>query len=347
MSPTNGLFGSDDDAKEKAPKKARAPRTPKATTVDAVPPTAEHVDLSHRLPAHVRLGTSSWSFPGWEGLVYANKASEKLLSNDGLRAYSRHPLLRTVGIDRTHYAPIPSAQFAQYAEQVPDDFRFLVKAHEACTLFQWPTHPRYGQRKGQQNELFCDAAYAARAVVEPAVRGLGDKLQCLLFQIAPQPLKPIGGADAFVAKLHAFLSALPKGPCYAIELRNRELLTPDYAAALADTHAIHCHTVLRRMPPLVEQWSKSGSANAAPGAPLLIRWMLHRDHDYESALEHYEPFHELVDEDATTRDQIALLAVEAAAAERPVTVIVNNKAEGSAPLSVFKLAGRIADELRH
>ena len=86
------------------------------------------------LPGNIRLGTSSWSFPGWEGLVYDREASKAHLARRGLGAYAKHPLLRTVGIDRTFYAPIPASEFAAYAEAVPEDFRFLVKASSECTM---------------------------------------------------------------------------------------------------------------------------------------------------------------------------------------------------------------------
>ena len=57
------------------------------------------IPLSKRLPPLVRFGTSSWSFPGWAGLVFPSRQSEASLARDGLRHYVRHPLFRTVGID--------------------------------------------------------------------------------------------------------------------------------------------------------------------------------------------------------------------------------------------------------
>jgi hypothetical protein len=89
--------------------------------------------LASRLDPRLRLGTSSWSFPGWAGLVYAGIASKQSLSRDGLTAYSRHPLLRTVGVDSGFYAPLDARRLARYAEQVPLDFRFLVKAPASIT----------------------------------------------------------------------------------------------------------------------------------------------------------------------------------------------------------------------
>ena len=87
--------------------------------------------LAATIPTSVRFGTSSWSFPGWAGSVYGDSYSDVQLARRGLPAYAAHPLLRTVGIDRTFYAPISESAFRGYAKQareVAPGFRFFVKA---------------------------------------------------------------------------------------------------------------------------------------------------------------------------------------------------------------------------
>ena len=143
--------------------------------------------LGAALPPGVGLGTSSWSFPGWAGLVYQDKVSEPILAKRGLAAYAAHPLLRAVGVDRTFYAPVSAEVLAGYARAVPPSFRFLVKAHEAITLARFPAHPRYGALRGQASPQYLDPAYATDAVVAPFVEGLGPRGAVLLFQFAPQP----------------------------------------------------------------------------------------------------------------------------------------------------------------
>ncbi|MFX6450720.1 DUF72 domain-containing protein, partial [Acinetobacter baumannii] len=51
----------------------------------------------------------------------------------GLAAYAAHPLLRTVSLDRNFYRPLTVSQYQRYAEQVPEDFRFVVKAPSLVT----------------------------------------------------------------------------------------------------------------------------------------------------------------------------------------------------------------------
>jgi hypothetical protein len=70
--------------------------------------------------------------------------------------------------------------------------------------------------------------------------------------------------------------------------------------------------------------------------------MLQAGLGYDEAKLRYEPFDALIDRDPPSRHDIARLAAAAAAAHVPVTIVVHNKAEGSAPLSVLELARAIA-----
>src|SRR5262249_50459060 len=169
--------------------------------------------------------------------------------------------------------------------------------------------------------------------------GLGEKAGPLLFQFPPQEAASLGGADAFAERLHGFLARLPRGPLYAVEIRNAELLRPAYFEALADAGACHCINAHPSMPDVASQAKLA--LEARPRA-LVVRWMLHRGFAYDAARERYAPFDRLVDEDAETREAVARACV---ASGVPAFVIINNKAEGSAPLSVFRLAGRLVELL--
>jgi uncharacterized protein YecE (DUF72 family) len=298
----------------------------------------EHGALAARMPAGIALGAMTWTYPGWQGSVYARSVSEKQLAEHGLTAYAKHPLLRAAELDRTFYEPLPASTLRTLAAQVPDDFRFLVKAHQDCTVLRFPMHARYGKKRGQDNPRFLDLAYAESAVVAPLLEGLGAKLGGLLFQFPPQD---VGEPRAFAQRLGHFLSNLPKGPTYAVELRNPELLTADYAAALEASGVVHCHNAWTVMPNVLAQ---ARSIPPAARRPLIIRWLLRRDDSFEEARARYAPFDRLRSEDLETRAAIAALAAKAQAHGVPVLVLVDNKAEGSAPESVVRLARAIVDE---
>jgi len=302
--------------------------------------TPELLDLAAQLPSTVRFGGMSWTYPGWLGSVYGVAANEKQLAAHGLPAYAKHPLLRSVEIDRSYYEPLPADTLRAYAEQTPDDFRFFVKAHEDCTVVRFPLHARYGKKRGLDNPRFLDAAYAERAVVEPVVRGLGEKLGAILFQFSPQD---VGGPVTFARRLSDFLARLPRGVAYAVELRNAELFSHDYGAALADTGALHCHNVWTGMPSVPAQ-----ARLIPPPArkPLLVRWLLRQDDRYQEAMARFLPFHALREADLDNRGQIADLVARAHRHDVPVTVLVDNKAEGNAPASIVELARTLVARLR-
>jgi uncharacterized protein YecE (DUF72 family) len=302
----------------------------------AEPPSPACLELGAQLPPSVRLGTMSWAFPGWRGLVYGRDAPAHSLSRRGLGAYSKHPLLGAVEIDRSYYDPLDAPTLAAYAAQVPSGFRFLVKAHESCVVRRFPGHARYGRKRGEQNPLYLDAAYAAEAVVGPIQSGLGEKLGAILLSFPPtsEPQEPA----LFAAELGAFLAELPRGVTYAVELRNPSWLGPAYGEALCENGAVHCHNAWSHMPPVLAQARR---LPAATRNPLVVRWLLAPGETYEEARERFHPFARIAREDPLVRRDIAWLVKRAADHGVPSIVTINNKAEGCAPESAFRLAEAI------
>lgn len=306
--------------------------------------------LGRRLPPDVRLGTSSWSFPGWQGIVYGGAYSEARLARDGLTAYGRHPVLRTVGIDRSFYQPLAPADYARYAQQVPDTFRFLVKAPARVT-----DAVLRGERGAPDapNPGFLDAALAAEHFVQPALDGLGARAGPLVFQLSPLPPALVRGpaGHALIERIGAFIAELPqtrdgRTPLYAVEVRNAELLTPRLVRTLKEAGARLCIGVHARMPEAGRQSAalRAMDALAEEGddwrlkGPLVVRWSLHAGMRYEAAKDRYAPFDRLLDADLMTRGVLAHLLHVAIKSSQPAYVIINNKAEGSAPLSCIELA---------
>jgi hypothetical protein len=138
-------------------------------------------------------------------------------------------------------------------------------------------------------------------------------------------------------RLHDFLRALPEGPVYALEWRDAAILGPDYHAMLEDAGAVHAPCAHPRMPPVDEQ-----GVDPARLRTLVIRWLLGQGRRYEEARAAYAPFDRLVEPDPDVRRRIVDMLAAATRAGRAGLVIVNNKAEGSAPLSVVELARGLA-----
>ena len=296
------------------------------------------------LPSDIRLGTSSWFFPGWRGLVYDGVHPQVALSRKGLAAYAKIPLLRTVSLDRTFYAPITTIEYARYAAQVPDHFSFVVKAPAlVCDAVM-----RDEEGRGKvANPHFLDPAIAAREFVVPCLEGLGAKAGPLVFQVSPLPRGLVEEAPLLIERLAAFFAALPRTlgklqPVYALELRNAELLTPRLVRMLREQGVRYCVGLHDRMPEAERQDAALAALDGDVPGDLVVRWNLHRGFLYQAAKQRYEPFDKLVDEDPETRQVLARMAARVFKAGRKVWITANNKAEGSAPLSLLKLAEEIA-----
>lgn len=330
----NSLFGDDENLPPNSKKKS-------ARQINAVVPAPTLVELAKTLPPTLRLGTSSWNYPGWNGLVWNGEYSMTDLSRHGLTAYSKHPLFRTVSIDRSFYRPLTVAQFAQHAAQVGDDFRFVVKAPSLVTDALLRDD---GGRGTRQNANFLDAQDALRLFVEPALEVLGCKLGALVFQISPLPNHWLAHMPTLIDRLHRMLAAIPDlkktapDSVVAVEVRDPQWLTPQFVHALRATGVTYCMGLHAKMPRIADQLP---ILRALWPGPLVCRWNLNPVHGafgYEDAKHAYEPYDKIIDPDVETRMALAKVIKGTASAGHNVFVTVSNKAEGSAPLSVLELA---------
>jgi uncharacterized protein YecE (DUF72 family) len=331
----DSLFGESDSSK--ATKKS-------SKQVEPAVPDPELISLAQALPLHLRLGTSSWNYPGWVGMVWDREYPENNLSRYGLSAYAKHPLFKTVSIDRGFYRPMNVAQFAGYAAQVDQDFRFVVKAPSLVT--DAVIRDESG-RSMRTNLNFLNPTEAVQLFVGPALEGLRHKLGALVFQISPLPNSLLARIPEMIDRLHQMLNAIPdfqdKAPdgVVAVEVRDPQWLTPQFVQALRDTKATYCMGLHAKMPPITEQLP---ILRALWPGPLVCRWNLnplHGAYGYEDAKELYSPYDKIIDPDVETRTKLAQVIAGTSRAGKNVYVTLSNKAEGSAPLSVIELAKAI------
>lgn len=316
--------------------------------IAATTPTPELVELAGALPDRLHFGTSSWNYPGWAGLVWDREYPAATLSRYGLPAYASHPLLRTVSVDRGFYRPLDAGLFAEHAAQVPDHFRFMVKAPSQVTD---PLRRDDAGRGQQPNDDFLNPEVARQSFIEPALEGLGDKTGALVFQISPLPGALLAQMPALIERLGAMLAALPRvssrapDAVVAVEVRNPQWLTPQFAAVLAEHGATYCLGLQAKMPPIADQLPV---LRALWPGPLVCRWTLHARHGpfgYENARRQYLPFNRLMDPDLDTRTALARVIAGTVGAGQNAWVALGNKAEGSAPLSIVELARTVRNLL--
>jgi uncharacterized protein YecE (DUF72 family) len=158
----------------------------------------------------IYVGTSGYNYPEWKGSFYP----ETLPAAKMLPYYAER--FSTVEINYTFYR-MPTAKLVTgWAAQVPDNFKFTLKAPKRIT------HDRRLKDVADPVRGFCDAAAE-----------LGPKLGALLFQLPPNFKKDLGVFDAFLA-------TLPPRVCGAFEFRNESWLDDEVYARLRDRNLALC-----------------------------------------------------------------------------------------------------------
>jgi uncharacterized protein YecE (DUF72 family) len=288
----------------------------------------------------VRLGTSTWTYEGWQGQVYKRQYAKTSFARDCLGEYCRYlyqgePLFRTVGNDSTFYRPPTTNQLKRYLNQIPDDFEMCCKVWEEITIPTYATHGRYGTKAGKPNPRFLDIGAFMELVLQPYREvNFHRHTGPFLFEFQWHGLP----ANEFFARLDAFLGALPTDFRYAIEIRNPGLLGERYARLL-DKHGVaHVYNHWTVMPSLAEQHERMKSFTA----PFtVLRLLTPLGMSYEAAKKRAEPYTKIVEELPEMRRDTVDLVQKAIAENRRSYVLVNNRSEGNAPMTVQALVDRM------
>jgi len=302
-----------------------------AQTERSLPHHEADARLAAKLPEWILPGPSTWTFPGWAGVVYPPGVGREDLLERGLGWAARFPLFRTVGIDRSYYAPLDEAELARYAAELPAGYPCVMKAWSAITTLVDP-------RSGAENPRFFDAAAFERHVLVPAARAFRDHAGPIVLQLAPIHVRDLPHPEAFASLLDAFLARLPTAFPYAVELRNRELYTTAYLDVLARHGVAHVLSLWERMPAVGRQLAVPGSL---PAPFVVCRLSIPPGHTYDERRAAFAPFDRIVAPDETVRDDVATLARVCRERRKKLYLVVNNKVEGSSPLTVRALVERM------
>ena len=301
------------------------------------------LELAARLPPSVRFGTSSWTYPGWHGLIYHGPVrTERALHQDGLPDYAAFPWFRAVGIDSTFYAPPKASVLERYSRQLPAEFRWTEKVWERISAPTFPRQPRYGERAGQVNPDFLDAQLF-RDVVLGAHGDPGVALRTGPFLLEIQSLGRPGtvAIDRFFERLDTFLGALAGEARFAVEIRSPELLVPRYFATLNHHGATHVWNHWDRMPALRDQMRAAAAVGGLTAPFYVARLLTPLRVDYRASVERFAPFDRLQSVEGVMRADVVRLVEEALDRNAEATILVNNRVEGCAPRTIAAIGAMI------
>jgi uncharacterized protein YecE (DUF72 family) len=297
-------------------------------------PAADFTALAGRIPPLVRFGASSWNYPGWRGLVYHRSYEGKGTPARMLEEYSAFPLFRTVGIDSSFYAPPTDEVLRAYAEHLSPGFPCVSKVWNQVTVHTF-SQAQDPARAGKANADFLSPEVFIEAVLEPYQRHFADHMGPFVFEFqAISRGSGIGPAE-FADRLDRFFSALPRDPRYAVEIRNEEFLTPMYFAVLREHEVAHVFNSWTRMPAIGDQLDLPGSVSA----PFIVaRALLRPGRTYDEAVDAFAPYDRIREPNPELRRDLVRLIETAVHARIPAYLLVNNRAEGSSPLTVAEVA---------
>jgi uncharacterized protein YecE (DUF72 family) len=156
-------------------------------------------------------GTSGFAYKEWKGTFYPED-----LRNDGMLSYYATQF-RAVEINNSFYRMPAEKTLAQWSEQVPPHFRFVLKAPQRITHFT-----RLKQESKDPLEFFLKTAAS-----------LGPQLGPLLFQLPPN-------LKLDLPRLQTFLSWIPADVRAAFEFRHNSWFEEPVYDALRAANAALC-----------------------------------------------------------------------------------------------------------
>ena len=156
------------------------------------------------------VGTSGYSYKEWKGSFYP----EKLAAKDMLPYYAER--LKAVELNNTFYRLPQRSMVESWKSQVPDNFRFSVKASQRITHFK----------------RLKEAEEATKLMLD-TVSALDEKLGVVLFQLPPNMKKDL-------ERLDSFLKILPENIRAAFEFRHPAWFEDDVLNLLKDHNRALC-----------------------------------------------------------------------------------------------------------
>jgi len=156
------------------------------------------------------VGTSGYSYKEWKGSFYP----EKLAAKDMLPYYSSK--LPAVELNNTFYRLPQRSMVESWKAQVPENFRFSVKASQRITHFK------------RLKEASAETDYMLETV-----SALDDRLGVVLYQLPPNMKKDL-------ERLETFLKHLPANPPATFEFRHPTWFDDDVLELLRSENRALC-----------------------------------------------------------------------------------------------------------
>jgi uncharacterized protein YecE (DUF72 family) len=162
-------------------------------------------------PNTLRIGTSAFTAAGWPGTFYPRGLPER----EYLTFYATK--FDAVEVDSTFYRTPALTTVKGWYSKTPKGFLFAAKIPQRIT----------------HDKMLADFDEEMIEFLK-VMDALGEKLGPLLFQFGYFNRKAFVGVNDFLARLVPFLKKLPRDQKFAVEIRNKSWLVPQFIEALRE-----------------------------------------------------------------------------------------------------------------
>ena len=278
----------------------------------------------------LNIGTCSWKYESWQGLVYPEFDSFNYLEE-----YSKK--YNTVEIDQWFWSLHPNNKITlpkyntveEYYNSTPEEFKFTVKIPNSITL----THP-YKSKEINKHFLSLDLMEAFL----DSIKMLKPKIGMLMFQFEYLNKQKMGSQNEFQQRLGELFIKLDRKYNYAVEIRNPNFLNQQMFSFLNnhDISFVFLHGYY--MPPIFETFSNF--------AEFIKDRTVIRLHGFERKgieLKTKKIWNEIVDPKDDDLRKVADMIIKLLDLNVDTFLNVNNHFEGSAPLTIEKILNRLTN----
>jgi uncharacterized protein YecE (DUF72 family) len=283
--------------------------------------------------SRLRVGTCSWKFDSWQGLVYTGCDKDFYLAE-----YARR--FETVEIDQWFWSLFPPDRVvlprrdvaARYAAAVPPEFRFTVKLPNSLSLTHFYRQSSPGPP--QPNPHFLSPELFARTLdcLEP----LRDRIGVLMLQFEYLNRQKMPRPAALLDRLASFAGAVDRSVPLGIELRNPNLLNDATFDLFRERGMVPVFIQGYYMPDITGIYTR---CRERVGGLAVIR--LHGPERREMEQRAGGRWDQIVEPRDEELGRVAGMVRDLLARNVSVYLNVNNHYEGSAPLTIGRLAAHL------
>jgi uncharacterized protein YecE (DUF72 family) len=276
------------------------------------------------------IGTCSWKYPSWEGLVYKTKNPENFLLEYSAKYKSVEIdqwFWSLFGIDKV---VLPKAEVVQeYATSVPADFRFVIKAPNSLSL----TH-LYKSHTG--GEMVSNPHFLSPELYRTFLDSLGAihaQIGAINLQFEYLNKLKMPSPELFLDQFITFLREVDTSIPLCIEIRNPNFLTEKYFKTLSEHNIGHTFCQGYYMPHIQQVYASQG--HLLRGTAIIRLLGPDRQGIEKTTGQKWDKIVAPKDDEIPGIARLVRKMVDQSALD--VYLNVNNHYEGSAPKTIEKL----------